>query len=237
MTAAFLFAFKLQREYYRGGKNLFTPGVFMKHPPMVAVEDCSPLHCNPDSTLSSLHFLGITEEDTHAVGFDYRRIHVHESMIELLMIAQDVAKMSGYTLTIIGGWLPEALYNQLSLRACSGRMSQHARYLMKSRVHATGLAVDVLLWDKRKKEPVALFRKEDGERALFQGYYGLCVEGRDVGRVINKDQRRREEKYRRQQILINAMMRGEFTTKPLGLVCHYVHRSIGTGCPTPKYSI
>lgn len=205
----------------------------MKLSPIVALNNFPSLHFKTGSPISSNQILGFTEDDWQSVGLSGQQIYVNESIIADLLTAQGVAEASGYSLTVIDGHHPEALYDRLSQRVCSSRMSQHARYLMKSRVHSTGLAVNVLLWDKRKKAPVELFLEEDGERALFQGFYQLSVEGRDSVRVFDRERHRREDEFRLQQILVNAMRRGGFTTKPLRRVCHFVHRSV-SDLPTPR---
>ena len=198
----------------------------MKALPLVAVEDYNGLHCVRNSPLSSMSIIGMTWADIKKAGVTHQRILVHREIIEPLIEAQRFALTSGCTLTIIDGWHPDAAYESLFGKANFSHMSEHARYLIESRVHATGMAVNVLLYDKVHHRPIPLSIPEDGDAALFEGFYRLSTEGNDSVRIIDRPQRRNEEKFRRQRILIQAMMRGGFTIAPQKRVCHFEYKAL-----------
>lgn len=192
----------------------------MKTLPLVAVEDYDGLHCVYNSPLASRAIIGMNTGDVRSAGVTHDRMLVHKSLIGPLNDAQEKVKKSGYTLTVIDGWHPYLAYDSLMKRS-PHNLSSHAQYLIESRIHSTGLVVNVLLWDTIKKCPVPLAIPEDGEPAFTVGFYKLSTEGNDADRVIYRMQRRAEEKYRRQQILICAMLQSGFVVKPLNRVCHF----------------
>lgn len=116
---------------------------------------------------------GFSEEDLIAVGISNNRVRTHPSIVEPLYNVNQYLQENGLCLFVKEGYRPPALYDLAYERkvAMSGVDVANRLFDMNRRPHATGLSVDVVLWDISLDKEVFLRDGNDGIDAMFVDYY------------------------------------------------------------------
>lgn len=116
---------------------------------------------------------GLTEQELTAVGISDNRVQVHADMIVPLQRVDRELRNIGYELYVKEGYRPSALYDLIFKKRVQSHGQEDANRLfnMDDRPHATGLSVDVTLWDTHEEAEIFLRNGEDGTDALFVDYY------------------------------------------------------------------
>lgn len=195
----------------------------MRTTPLVAIQDYPGLRC-ANSPYSSRNILGLTWEDFFKAGVEDSRIYVRREIIPYLYRAEEyLNRLYGCGVVFIDGLHPDYVYDILSDRINPSSISAHARYLIKHRMHSTGYVVNALLFDPRNERAKLPCTDDDGDKALFWGYYSPIVHGNGTESAVTVQDRLRKKKYCEQRALIRAMSYAGFTIDPLNRVCHFEH--------------
>lgn len=221
------------------GQNVFyltTTESIMKTLPLVAIQDYPGLHC-ANSPYSSRNILELTWEDFFKAGFEDSRILVRREIIPFLYKAKEhLNRFFGKDLVFVDGLHPDYVYDILESRVNPNLISTHARYLIKHRMHSTGYVVNALLFDPIHKRIVPPCIDEDGDKALFAGYYRPIEHRNDAGGVVTVQDRLRGQKFGEQRELVRAMGSAGFTTDPLNRICHFEHTFLRSNAGhVPRY--
>ncbi|MCA9354547.1 MAG: hypothetical protein KC877_03455 [Candidatus Kaiserbacteria bacterium] len=116
---------------------------------------------------------GLTEAELAEVGITGNEVLVHMHLIDALKAVDAVFRQKGYELYVKEGYRPVELYELVyQKRVESGKADEANRlFNMTDMPHATGLSVDVTLWDIRRQREVYLRDGNDGVDALFVDFY------------------------------------------------------------------
>jgi D-alanyl-D-alanine dipeptidase len=116
---------------------------------------------------------GLTKEDILQAGLTSDLAQVSERIVDILVSIDKELQKDGYRLYIKEGYRSEALYNIVYERRVAkyGKEITDTILNIKDMRHASGLSVDVTLWDKKENKEVFLRSGEDGVPALFAHFY------------------------------------------------------------------
>ncbi len=116
---------------------------------------------------------GLTKEDILSAGVENDRVQVSNEIIQPLCEVDKELQKRGWRLYIKEGYRSEALYKIVYQRRVEkyGKEATDALFNMKSMPHARGTSVDVAIWDAGKNQEIFMRNSDDGNPALFIGFY------------------------------------------------------------------
>jgi D-alanyl-D-alanine dipeptidase len=125
---------------------------------------------------------GLTKEDILNAGLTSDRVQVHASIINALQKVNELVGERGYEIFIKEGYRSKALYEIVYQRRVEkfGKEETDRLLNMDDMPHASGLSVDVALWDKAENKEVFMRNGDDGTDALFVDFYKLKIDENSV---------------------------------------------------------
>ena len=116
---------------------------------------------------------GITRDEILATGLTNERVQVHPDLINPLQEIDAIFQKDGYRLYIREGYRSKELYELIYRKRITkfGREMTDRLVNMDDMPHATGMSVDIALWDVGANQLMLLRRFEDGPEALFLDFY------------------------------------------------------------------
>lgn len=159
--------------------------------------------------------LGIlSDADLARVGLHGPRVQCHHSILQSLLRADEELGKNGLQLYLKDGYRSPQLY-ELIYR-CSvkerGRALSDRLFNMADMPHATGKAVDVVLWHREEDRQIGMRDPADGVDAFFVDFYKSRLDSQS------------QKFHRRQCRLIEVMVRQGFC---LGTKREYFHFQFG----------
>ena len=116
---------------------------------------------------------GLTKEDILQAGLTSAQAQVSRKIIDALVSIDKEFQKDGYRLYIKEGYRSEALYRVVYEK----RVAKYGKEITDTILnvvdmpHASGLTVDVALWDKEDNAEIFLRNREDGVPAFFVNFY------------------------------------------------------------------
>ncbi|MHB8710656.1 MAG: M15 family metallopeptidase domain-containing protein [Minisyncoccota bacterium] len=153
---------------------------------------------------------GLTKEDILQTGLTSDRVQVSRRIIDALVSIDGEFKKDGRRLYVKEGYRSEALYNIVYKRRVAkyGKEITDTILNINDMPHASGLTVDVALWNEKEDKEIFLRSPKDGVPAFFVHFY----QGKD-----DPESRKYQEL---QEYVIRIMMRYGFR---LGSKREYFH--------------
>jgi len=116
---------------------------------------------------------GITRDEILGIGLVNGHAQVHRALIAPLKEVDAVFQKDGYRLYVREGYRSKELY-ELIYRKRIAKFGQEMTDRLVNMVdmpHATGMSIDVALWNVGSNQLMLLRRFEDGPEALFLDFY------------------------------------------------------------------
>lgn len=154
--------------------------------------------------------MGMSKEDLAAVGLVDERVKVHPDLVQPLRKVDVALQGKGCRLYITEGYRSPELYSFVhkKIEETKGKGEADRVLNLRDKPHATGKAIDAVLWDKSKQEPIIMRDKSEGFDAYFVDYYK------------NSEDPKRRAYHELQSMLINLMQDNGFR---LGIKREYFH--------------
>lgn len=116
---------------------------------------------------------GLSKEDILEAGVTSDRVQVSKRIIDILISIDKEFQKDGYRLYIKEGYRSEELYDIVYKRRVAkyGKEITDTILNIKDMPHASGLTVDVALWNKEENKEIFLRSGEDGVPAFFVHFY------------------------------------------------------------------
>lgn len=116
---------------------------------------------------------GLSRDDILSAGLTSNRVEVSKRIIPALQQINKAVGERGYELFIKEGYRSKRLYEIMYQRRVEkfGKEETDRLINMKDMPHASGLSVDIALFDKNSGKEVYMRNGEDGTDALFVNYY------------------------------------------------------------------
>lgn len=117
---------------------------------------------------------GLSQEELTDVGVTDGRVKIHKNLVEpLKQVNRDFLQKLGYSLHVKEGYRSPGLYRLVyDKRVQTFGQEMTDRLLnIKDMPHATGLSVDVALWDDTSNREVFMRDGKDDPEALFIDFY------------------------------------------------------------------
>ena len=116
---------------------------------------------------------GLTKEDILGAGVENDRAEISARLIDPLLSVNKELQKKSWQVYIKEGYRSESLYNIVYKRRVEkyGKEATDSLLNLDTMPHASGLSVDVAIWDQNTNKEVYLRRGEDGVNALFIGFY------------------------------------------------------------------
>lgn len=116
---------------------------------------------------------GLCKEDILNAGLTDDRVQVSKQIIDVLIAVDAEFQKRGWRLYIKEGYRSEALYKIVYERRVAkyGKEITDTILNINTMPHATGLTVDVSIWDIETGTEIFMRKKEDGVPAFFVDFY------------------------------------------------------------------
>lgn len=116
---------------------------------------------------------GLSKEDILNAGLIDDRVQVSRQIVDALVALDGEFQKRGWRLYIKEGYRSKALYKIVYERRVAkfGKEITDTILNINSMPHATGLTVDVSIWDIETEKEVFMRKKEDGIPAFFVHFY------------------------------------------------------------------
>jgi len=116
---------------------------------------------------------GLTREDLIGLGMTDDQVYVSPKIIPVLLEIDKELQTRGWRLYLKEGYRSKELYELLYKRRVKkfGKEMTDKLLNIKDMKHASGLSVDVAIWDEAKNQEVYLRRPNDGPESLISGFY------------------------------------------------------------------
>lgn len=116
---------------------------------------------------------GLTQEDILEAGLTDDRVQVSERIVSILVAIDKELQKKGWRLYIKEGYRSEALYNIVYERRVAkyGKEITDTILNINTMPHATGMTVDVAIWDIATNKEIYMRKGDDGVPALFVHFY------------------------------------------------------------------
>jgi len=153
----------------------------------------------------------LTEEELSAVGIVDNQVYVDSSILPVLTKVDQELQKQGWRLYVKEGYRSPEMYKLIYNK----RIEKHCKEItdkllnMKDMKHASGLSVDVSIWDIALDKELELRKREDGPDSLFFGFYK------------NSTDPDRQQCHKLQEYLSNLMFKHGFKYGSLGEYFHF----------------
>jgi D-alanyl-D-alanine dipeptidase len=145
---------------------------------------------------------GLTKEDILSAGVENDRVRVSKKIIDALVAVDAEIQEKGWRIFVKEGYRSKKLYEIVYMRRVQkyGQERTDALFNMASMPHARGCSVDIALWDKKENKEIFMRNGNDGDAALFIGFYK------------NKENKEAKKYQELQEYLISLMQKHGFQT-------------------------